>query len=89
MNKTSLIHNVLLLVEENAEITDVVVDGSNRDRIAEISSSVGVVGFLLLFICVKRVFSAPLQIVDVSANNGFGHLIDCGDLHLFFTPPLE
>lgn len=47
------------------------------------------VGFLLVFHCVKSILSSTLQVSDIAPNNWFCHLIHSEDLHFLHAPSLE
>ena len=56
------------IFEENPDVTDVVVDGGNADRLPVISSAVGVILFLGEVIDIEGVLAPNHQIVNVLAD---------------------
>ena len=59
----------------------------STDGFAVVSAPLWIVGFLLLINYVKSVFSALLEVHDVSADNILCNFINCKNAHFVHTPP--
>ena len=76
-------------VIENPDVTNVVVDGGNADRLPVIPAAVWMVGFLLAFHSVEGVFSSFLEVTNVMPDDRLCNFINSFDVQLFQTPTLK
>ena len=76
-------------VEKHSQITNVIVDGGDTDRLSEVSASLWIVLYLGEIIHKEGVFSSLLEVIDVLANHVLCDLVDAINFKFVAQPSLE